>query len=141
MSLPSLRADALERLIPVACDPISATARQSEGRIWRQFEASHPAILGGLLDDLVVMLRRLPVSRDREAARVRMADYQDALHALDPDLAQVYADSTKDVMVEAAAANGWVDRDKAIMETLTSIRRAGASVILTYWATEVARKL
>jgi len=44
-------------------------------------------------------------------------------------------------MVEAAAANGWVDRDKAIMETLTAIRRAGASVILTYWATEVARKL
>jgi porphobilinogen synthase len=34
-----------------------------------------------------------------------------------------------------------VDRDKAIMETLTAIRRAGASVILTYWATEVARRL
>jgi len=32
-------------------------------------------------------------------------------------------------------------RDKAIAETLTSIRRAGASIILTYWATEVARKL
>jgi porphobilinogen synthase len=44
-------------------------------------------------------------------------------------------------MVEAAAANGWVDRDKAIMETLTAIRRAGASVILTYWATEVSRRL
>ena len=44
-------------------------------------------------------------------------------------------------MIEAAAANGWVDRDKAIMEALTSIRRAGASVILTYWATEVARWL
>jgi porphobilinogen synthase len=44
-------------------------------------------------------------------------------------------------MIEAAAANGWVDRDKAIAETLTSIRRAGASVILTYWATEVAHRL
>lgn len=44
-------------------------------------------------------------------------------------------------MIEAAAANGWVDREKAIMETLTAIRRAGASVILTYWATEVARRL
>lgn len=44
-------------------------------------------------------------------------------------------------MIEAAAANGWVDRDKAITETLTSIRRAGASVIFTYWATEVARRL
>jgi len=44
-------------------------------------------------------------------------------------------------MVEAAAANGWLDRDRAIMETLTAIRRAGAGVILTYWATEVARRL
>ena len=44
-------------------------------------------------------------------------------------------------MVEAAAANGWLDRDRAIMETLTAIRRAGAGIILTYWATEVARRL
>jgi porphobilinogen synthase len=44
-------------------------------------------------------------------------------------------------MVEAAAANGWIDRDAAILETLTSIRRAGADVILTYWAAEVAPKL
>ncbi|WP_134007917.1 porphobilinogen synthase [Kribbella sp. VKM Ac-2566] len=44
-------------------------------------------------------------------------------------------------MVEAAAANGWIDRDKAILETLTSIRRAGADTILTYWATEVAQHL
>ncbi len=44
-------------------------------------------------------------------------------------------------MVEAAAANGWVDREPAILETLTSIRRAGADVILTYWAAEAARLL
>ena len=44
-------------------------------------------------------------------------------------------------MVEAAAAHGWIDREPAILETLTSIRRAGADVILTYWATEVARLL
>lgn len=42
-------------------------------------------------------------------------------------------------MVEAAAANGWVDRERIILETLTSIRRAGADQILTYWATEAAR--
>jgi porphobilinogen synthase len=41
-------------------------------------------------------------------------------------------------MVEAAAANGWIDREPAILETLTAIRRAGADVILTYWAAEVA---
>ncbi len=43
-------------------------------------------------------------------------------------------------MVEAAAANGWIDRDRAIGETLTSIRRAGADVVLTYWALEWARR-
>jgi len=49
-----------------------------------------------------------------------------------------YQVSGEFAMVEAAAANGWLDRDRAIMETLTAIRRAGASVILTYWAAEVA---
>jgi porphobilinogen synthase len=44
-------------------------------------------------------------------------------------------------MVEAAAAQDWIDRDRVIAETLTAIRRAGASIILTYWATEVARRL
>ena len=37
-------------------------------------------------------------------------------------------------MVEAAAAHGWINRDAAIVETLTSIRRAGADVVLSYWA-------
>jgi porphobilinogen synthase len=44
-------------------------------------------------------------------------------------------------MVEAAAAHGWIDREAAILETLTSIRRAGADVTLTYWAAEAARLL
>ncbi len=44
-------------------------------------------------------------------------------------------------MVEAAAAHGWIDRDAAVLETLTSIRRAGADVILTYWAADAARLL
>ncbi len=44
-------------------------------------------------------------------------------------------------MVEAAAANGWIDREAAILETLTSIRRAGADVVLTYWAAEAATLL
>ena len=43
--------------------------------------------------------------------------------------------------VEAAAANGWLDRDRAILETLTSIARAGASGILTYWALDAIRLL
>jgi porphobilinogen synthase len=52
-----------------------------------------------------------------------------------------YQVSGEYAMIEEAAANGWVDRDRAIMETLTAIRRAGAGFILTYWATEVARRL
>jgi porphobilinogen synthase len=41
-------------------------------------------------------------------------------------------------MIEAAAANGWIDRRRAITEALTSIRRAGADIVLTYAAVEVA---
>jgi porphobilinogen synthase len=44
-------------------------------------------------------------------------------------------------MGEAAFANGWLDREHTILETLTSIRRAGASMVLTYWAVEAARLL
>ncbi|MDQ1640896.1 MAG: porphobilinogen synthase [Actinomycetota bacterium] len=44
-------------------------------------------------------------------------------------------------MVEAAAQRGWIDRDRAILETLTSIRRAGAGIIATYWALDAARLL
>ena len=52
-----------------------------------------------------------------------------------------YQVSGEYAMVEAAAAAGWVDRERAILETLTSIRRAGADLVLTYWATEAARLL
>jgi porphobilinogen synthase len=44
-------------------------------------------------------------------------------------------------MIEAAASNGWIDRDRIMMETLLSIRRAGADVILTYFAKDVAKLL
>jgi len=52
-----------------------------------------------------------------------------------------YQVSGEYAMVEAAAANGWIDRERAILETLTSIRRAGAQIILTYWAVEAAQLL
>lgn len=44
-------------------------------------------------------------------------------------------------MITAAALNGWIDRDAAVLESLTAIRRAGASIILTYFAVEVADRL
>jgi porphobilinogen synthase len=52
-----------------------------------------------------------------------------------------YQVSGEYAMVEAAAANGWRDRERIIDEMLTSIRRAGADIILTYWAVEAARRL
>jgi porphobilinogen synthase len=42
-------------------------------------------------------------------------------------------------MIEAAARNGWIDRDRAMVESLTAIQRAGASIIMTYFAKDVAR--
>lgn len=44
-------------------------------------------------------------------------------------------------MVEAAAAQGWIDRERAIEESVVGIKRAGADAVLTYWATELGRVL
>nr|WP_308113275.1 porphobilinogen synthase [Antribacter soli] len=49
-----------------------------------------------------------------------------------------YQVSGEYAMIEAAAANGWIDRKGAVLESVTSIKRAGADVILTYWALEIA---
>jgi porphobilinogen synthase len=80
--------------------------------------------------DLVMVkpaLAYLDVLREvRDAVRVPVAAY---------NISGEYA------MVEAAAANGWIDREATVLETLTSIRRAGADVVLTYWAAEAARLL
>jgi porphobilinogen synthase len=52
-----------------------------------------------------------------------------------------YQVSGEYAMIEAAAAQGWVDRERVILESLLGIRRAGADIVLTYWAVEVARQL
>ncbi|GGQ32666.1 porphobilinogen synthase [Actinomadura coerulea] len=52
-----------------------------------------------------------------------------------------YQVSGEYAMIEAAAEKGWIDRERTIMESLVSMRRAGADIVLTYWATEVARRL
>ncbi|MEH0935886.1 porphobilinogen synthase [Micromonospora psammae] len=80
--------------------------------------------------DIVMVKPALPyldvVSAVRAAVDVPVAAYQ---------VSGEYA------MVEAAAANGWIDRERVMLETLTSIRRAGAQIILTYWAVEAAQLL
>ena len=52
-----------------------------------------------------------------------------------------YQVSGEYAMIEAAAANGWIDRRAAVLESLLSIRRAGADAVLTYWAVEAAEWL
>ncbi|GAB3952386.1 porphobilinogen synthase [Micromonospora vulcania] len=80
--------------------------------------------------DIVMVKPALPyldvVSAVRAAVDVPVAAYQ---------VSGEYA------MVEAAAANGWIDRERVMLETLTSIKRAGAQIILTYWAVEAAQLL
>ncbi len=70
--------------------------------------------------------------------------YLDVLRAV-ADASEVpvaaYQVSGEYAMIEAAAANGWLERQRTVSETLTSIRRAGADIILTYWAAEAARWL
>jgi porphobilinogen synthase len=52
-----------------------------------------------------------------------------------------YQVSGEFAMIEAAARNGWIERERVIMESLLSIRRAGASIILTYYAKDAAKLL
>jgi porphobilinogen synthase len=63
-----------------------------------------------------------------------------ARHRFDVPLA-AYQVSGEFSMIMAAARNGWLELDRAILESLTSIRRAGADFILTYFAKDVARLL
>jgi porphobilinogen synthase len=52
-----------------------------------------------------------------------------------------YQVSGEYAMIQAAAQNGWLDRERVMMESLISIRRAGAGTILTYFAKDAARSL
>ena len=60
---------------------------------------------------------------------------------LSPVPVAAYQVSGEYAQIEAAAANGWIDRERVMMESLLSIRRAGAQIVLTYYALEAARLL
>ena len=67
--------------------------------------------------------------------------YLDVVRAaaeLSPVPVAAYQVSGEYAMISAAAANGWIDGRAAALETLTSIRRAGADIVLTYWAADAA---
>jgi porphobilinogen synthase len=85
----------------------------------------------------------LDVAEGADIVMVKPAlPYLDILRAV-ADTAPVpvaaYQISGEYAMVEAAAERGWLERERVIIETLTSIKRAGASMILTYWAAEAAQ--
>jgi porphobilinogen synthase len=53
----------------------------------------------------------------------------------------VYQVSGEYAMLEAAAAQGWIDREQTLMESITGCVRAGADIVVTYWALEAAEML
>ena len=67
--------------------------------------------------------------------------YLDVLAAaadISPVPVAAYQVSGEYAMITAAAAQGWIDLRAAVLESLTGIRRAGADVVLTYWADQAA---
>ncbi len=87
----------------------------------------------------------LDVAEGADIVMVKPAlPYLDILRAVadaSPVPVAAYQISGEYAMLEAAAERGWLDRDRVIIETLTSIKRAGASIILSYWAAEFAGAL
>ena len=116
-------------------DAAEGAPRFGDRASYQQDPSAGDALREAMLDvdegaDIVIVKPALPyldiVAKVAAAAPVPVAAYQ---------VSGEYA------MIEAAAAKGWLDRDRAIMETLTAIKRAGAGIILTYWAAEAARRL
>jgi len=68
-------------------------------------------------------------------------DIVSAVAQMSPVPVAAYQVSGEYAQIEAAAAHGWIDRERVMMESLLSIRRAGAQIILTYYALEAARLL
>ena len=116
-------------------DAAEGAPRFGDRASYQQDPSAGDALREAMLDvdegaDIVIVKPALPyldiVAQVAAAVPVPVAAYQ---------VSGEYA------MTEAAAARGWLDRDRAIMETLTAIKRAGAGIILTYWAAEAARRL
>ncbi len=84
----------------------------------------------------------LDVAQGADVVMVKPAlPYLDVLAdvaATSPVPVAAYQVSGEYAMLEAAAANGWIDRRRSIEESVLAIRRAGADIVLTYWATELA---
>ena len=94
--------------------------------------------------NLTEALREVELDLDEGADAVMVKPalaYLDVLRAvaeMSPVPVAAYQVSGEYAMVEAAAARGWLDRERTVLETLTAIRRAGADIVLTYWAVEAS---
>jgi porphobilinogen synthase len=88
---------------------------------------------------------RLDVEEGADIVMVKPAlPYLDVIARVKTELGlptAAYQVSGEYAMIKAAARNGWIDESRAMMETLTAIRRAGADIIITYYAREAARLL
>jgi porphobilinogen synthase len=111
-----------------------------------------------------------PQFGDRRSYQMDPANFREAMHEIELDLEEgadmimvkpalpyldvihaaherfevpisAYQVSGEYAMIEAAGKNGWIDRDRVMLESLTSIRRAGASIILTYFAKDASKLL
>ena len=100
----------------------SVGGRRLSHAFWRRF-AGIPGVIG---------IKIAPFNRYQTLDVVRAV-----AEAVDVPVA-AYQVSGEYAMVEAAAAQGWIDRERIILEQLTAIRRAGAGMVLTYWAAEAA---
>ena len=82
------------------------------------------------------------LAEERGGDKVYGSMVKQALKRVRPGFAEsYYGFRSFNAMLEAAAANGWIERERAIVESVTAIKRAGAGMILTYWATELAASL
>jgi porphobilinogen synthase len=88
---------------------------------------------------------RFDLDEGADAVMVKPAGpYLDVVRAVRDEVdvpVAAYQVSGEYAMIEAAAAQGWIERERVILESLLGIRRAGADIVLTYWAVEVARRL
>lgn len=108
LSLPMLETDALERIVPLHCEPIAAGDRASETGLRAAFAEAHPSILGAVLDDVVAVLQRLPEVQAEKRDRPRMADFSDVLYALDPAIDDAYRAATADMVREVAEGDPFI---------------------------------
>ncbi|MER6007197.1 porphobilinogen synthase [Nonomuraea angiospora] len=106
--------------------------------------STHQQDPAGPLDEALREVR-LDLAEGADAVMVKPAGaYLDVITRVRDEVdvpVAAYQVSGEYAMIEAAAANGWVDRDRMITESLVAIKRAGADMILTYWATEAARRI